>query len=791
LTQTIGFLPCVFPGPLAVGDKRPGCISLGKSRFSRVSRQIYVGVIFALEVSLVCAPSPAYASSDRKPTLLEEVLVTAVYWEAPASTLPMSVETLVLDSLAGDAALNSAEDITEYLSGVQAAVANGSQVAFQIRGIGAVDHQALTPSAAAVYSDGVFLATNVQTSGLLYDLDRVEVLKGPQGTLYGRNASSGAINFVSERPGAGQESYLEGSFGSFDRKDLRGALGVSIDPRTHLRFAVRALEEDPALRNVRTSAAPAPSSSAGSREEFGVRASLVSELESGASVYLRAHYEEDNGINTSPRNGAIDVDDFEISVAGDGEQNTDNEFYGLSVEWTQEVLGWDVTSITALEGYNQQYGFDFDGTPAPFEIESLNANLSYDRDYWQLSQELRAQRQFEWGRSLLGASLSFDDFDQVYTIWCGELNSQTLLGTCPYVGAPGRTGPNPASDTAASTLVTEIEQQRRALAVFTRNEIKLAPSLDLIIGARITDEQVDGEGFGRHIFEDGVTALNNRDGVGPAVGSNTINDTNLSGDVTLQHLTSAGTAYASISQGFKSGGFNGEVANNALHYADEGLFEKETVTALEIGYKAAPSESMRYAIAAFYQRYDSPQARIFVNFALPDGTSIVSNSLSNLDEATSAGVEASMSWQPLPGLSLQGGLTLLDTEIEQTSDRLGNAAIFDGNPLPFASEVSATVSASYSWRLMKDTESQLRLAAKYRSEFYLDAEGREDRRQPGYTTLSADWTVRLPVDGLELSVFGRNLLDEDYAVSGFGFIGYNTFRSMPRSYGIRARYTFQ
>lgn len=722
-------------------------------------------------------------------SVMEQVVVTASHRSQAPVDVPMSLQVLSLDDIAASAALNSAEDITEYLNGVQAAVANGSQVAFQIRGIGAVDHQALTPGAAAVYADGVFLATNVQTSGLLYDLERVEVLKGPQGTLYGRNASSGAINFISARPGADQTSYLDASYARFNRVDLRAAVGGAVSDSTHVRLAARALREDPVLDNVQTADAPAPASAAGRREEFGLRAALASQLSDGGSVYFRAHYEEDNGVNTSPRNDAIDVDDFEISVAGDGRQDTDNEFYGASVEWVSELLGWNLTSVTAVEGYNQQYGFDFDGTPAPFGNANFNANLSYDRDYLQLSQEFRAQRSMSWGQSLLGLSLSYDDFDQVYTIWCGELDLGTLLGTCPYVGAPGRAGPDPASDTPASTLVTDIEQQRRAIALFTRNEIDLPGRFGLTVGGRLTDERIEGEGSGVHIFADGVQALNNRDGVGGAIGANTLSDTTFSGDLALQYFTTSGAAYASLAQGFKSGGFNGEVANNVLHYADEGLFDKETVTAFEIGYKASPSEQLSYAVAAFYQEYDAPQARIFVNFVLPDGSSIVSNSLSNLDEASSAGLEASLTWRPTASLRIEGGFTLLDTEIEQSSDRLGNADLFDGNPLPFASDESATLAATYAWTL-GDVGSELRIAAKYRSEFYLDAEGRDDRRQSGYTTLSADWTLRPPIAGVEISLFGRNLLDEDFAVSGFGFIGYNTFRSSPMSYGISARYEF-
>ena len=175
---------------------------------------------------------------------------------------------------------------------------------------------------------------------------------------------------------------------------------------------------------------------------------------------------------------------------------------------------------------------------------------------------------------------------------------------------------------------------------------------------------------------------------------------------------------------------------------------------------------------------------------MPDGSNIVSNSLSNLDTAYSYGLESTVQWQATEQLRFNGGITLLDTEIDQSSDLAGNAALFDGNSLPFASDVSATLSADYAWQVATGYAGNLRMSAKYRSDFYLDAEGLEEREQSGYTTVSAEATLRTPLNGLELSVFGRNLLDEDYAVSGFGFIGYNTFRSNPRTLGIGATYEF-
>ena len=165
----------------------------------------------------VCAGAPAFAQTASQD---DQIVVTATRDVTAVSELPQSVSILSGDDLA---AVDGAEDIVMRLAGVQAAISNGSQTTFQIRGVGAVDHQALTPSAAAVNVDGVFLATNVQASLLAYDLERVEVLKGPQGTIQGRNASSGSVNFITARPTDATEAYADLSYGSFDRWDVQAA----------------------------------------------------------------------------------------------------------------------------------------------------------------------------------------------------------------------------------------------------------------------------------------------------------------------------------------------------------------------------------------------------------------------------------------------------------------------------------------------------------------------------------------------------------------------------------------
>lgn len=730
--------------------------------------------------------SPACAQPDS-------VVVTATRRPAQIEDIPASVSVISGVRAEQANALGGAEDVTRYFSGLEAAVANGAQVAFQIRGIGAVDHQALTPTAAAVYADGVFLATNVQTSLLLYDVERVELLKGPQGTLYGRNASSGAVNFITARPSADQRSYVGLSYGRFDRFDMNGAIGGALTDRLSVRVAGRYLSEDPALDNVQSdpSIPAGPKRAGGVRDEWGLRTSLLYEFDNDASILLRGHYEEDNGVNPTPRNSSLTLGKHEISTEGDGVQDTDNAFFGAAIE-AQAARGlWSFYSLTAFEGYEQRYGFDFDGTPGVGGNPALNANLSYDRDFSQWSQEARATASFDGWDVLVGVTAAAEDFSQDYLIWCGALDPASLIGTCSYVGAPGRVGPAPASPGTAMTLLTHIAQERKTAAIFTYHDLALTDRLTLTLGGRFTYERIEGDGFGVHVFDDGVVAYNNRDGAGAAIGSNRIEENRFTGNAALRYaLGDNASVYVSFASGYKSGGFNGEVQNNATHFQDEGLFAAETVNAYEAGFKARAGDDFAFNAAAFYQDYNDPQARIFVNFPLPGGGAITSNSLANLDNAVSYGAEADMRWTPARGLDLSASVTWLETEIRQTSDIGGNAAAFDGNPLPFAPEFSSSLWARYEWPLAPQVRAALSAGAKIRSSFYLDAEGLASRRQDGYALADAEASLYFDAAGLQISLWGRNLNNADVAVSGYGFIGYNTFRSAPRSYGVAAKVVF-
>ncbi len=732
----------------------------------------------------------------------DDVIVTATKISAPVQSIGASVSVVGGDPLA---TFDGAEELTQRVAGLQAAVANGSQIAFQIRGIGAVDHQALTPTATAVYVDGVYQATNVQTSPLLFDMERAEVLKGPQGSLYGRNASAGAINFVSKRPGDEAEGYVRSEIGTFNRFNLNAAATVPVSDDLSLRLSGRYLSQDAVIDNVVTDpAVSAPKDAGGVRDEFGLRAIAAYDVSDKTQIVFNVHYAEDNGVNASPRNegraASANLGDHEISVGPTGVRDTDNEFYGASVELTHDFGNFDLFSLTAFEGFNQDYGFDFAAVPqTPFNFfVGQTAGLKYDRNLDQFSHETRLSRKGSWYDSMVGIYLEAEDFDQEYLVFCGQLNEATLVGSCNYLAADRRVGPSPVpTGEAASTLQSLINQERKTAALFTYNTYRIAPKFDLVAGLRVSKEEIDGNGEGRHIFTDGSFGLNNTCGVtrntdrtcdlvvGPAIGKNSIDDTKVTGNLGLNFQPRENAlVYASVSTGYKSGGFNGEVIDNAAHFQNAGLFRAETVTGYEFGAKLTAGTA-RFNIAAFYNDYDDPQSRFFNDVTLDDGTVISLNRLSNLAAATSKGIEFDVAVKPTEKLSLRGAMALLDTDIKDSE-----FPALDGNPLPFASNASGVLGATYDFRISPTVTATADMNYKYQSEFTLGADVTGNSFvQDGYGLL--DITVDfLASDQYEFGVWGRNLTNEDYAVSAYRFDGDTTFRGAPRTYGVSLGYKY-
>ncbi|MDJ0657272.1 MAG: TonB-dependent receptor plug domain-containing protein, partial [Xanthomonadales bacterium] len=192
----------------------------------------------AFAVSLACAVSPALSQDSQ----LEEIVVTAEKREESLQTVPISIAAISGDTLS-DLAIDDLMDLYVQTPGLSFSRAGGEAQVY-IRGIGTDAFGVTIDPSVAIHLDGVYLGRPQMGLAQFLDVERVEILKGPQGTLYGRNATGGAINIISRMPTEETEGYLTAGFGSFDRVELTGALGGSLSDRWNGRVAFRALDDE-------------------------------------------------------------------------------------------------------------------------------------------------------------------------------------------------------------------------------------------------------------------------------------------------------------------------------------------------------------------------------------------------------------------------------------------------------------------------------------------------------------------------------------------------------------------
>jgi len=775
----------------------------------------------------VASPNPLHlseASDSIQP--LAEVIVTAQHRVQNSQDIGASVTAVGADRLE-EAGLHSGRDIVDLLSGVQAANAYGSQPVFQIRGVGASDFQVSTSPSAGVYRDGVFLSTNVQAGTQMFDLERVEILKGPQGTLYGRNSSAGAINFLTRAPERDFGGYLSADYGRFNLRQLEGAVTGPLGDSLSFRVSAQLLRRGSPFDNISVDPRyPAGSNDAGGvTDDSAVRGQLLYEPSDRVTARLILNYSQPVGTIPNPKSipdsqapgspqacpgrnaGSILANinnpgcvanaglgvlerspsaDFTLGAGPDGIQPVDNHFYGASSDVEVRLPGVLVSSITAYEAYHNDFGMDYDGTVEPI------LNLHYIRNLHQYSQELRLSGDIGNTHWLAGTYASYEDLNQNLLYFCGFLNPATLTGSCNYFGAPARapaTAPEPSS--SANSVGSDWDRGTTTAAVFSHNEIGLAPRWSAVIGGRYTYDRAAFSGRGFVVYQDGSEQVNNQGGLGSAIGESSLTVHKFTGSVGLNFKPSEKVlTYVSYGEGFKSGGYDGSILNNITALTSP--YKPETVDALEMGVKSEPVSHTRINASTFYERYRDPQERINTILPLPGGGTLPTTTLSNLHRATIYGLELEAVWMPTSAISLGSYLTYYHSRVDQPFDPANPSLSqrFNGNELAGAAPVSAVVYGKYDWHLDARYKLQFTANAKYLDTSFTTVENYGTSRQPAYTLVSARAAL-IDRSGLEVSVWGKNLLNTPYTTVTFLGFGSDTYYPAdPLTWGVELRYVF-
>ncbi|MFO1466735.1 MAG: TonB-dependent receptor [Steroidobacteraceae bacterium] len=759
-------------------------------RFSKPSRILAMAFAAVLPFSL-----------HAQETTLEEVVVTAQKRTEDLQRVGISVSAFRAEDLR-DLGANSLSDVIKFVSDVQLYDEYGSgQPTWVIRGVGLQDFNANNTPTAAIYIDDVYITSNVMGGQSLFDLERVEVLKGPQGALYGRNTSGGAVRVISQRPDPKQISgYVNGGFGRWDRMSSEGAVNIPLGEGSAMRLAGRWDYSDKGWqKNVITG------QNHGKQDRWAVRGSFLTALGSSGEALLRVHGSEDKSETVLAQTiGVYDPVTFDYCApllaghidnshcaayatffdpefrfpdvqSADGSttlsspiNRLDNQSVGGSLALTFELGSATLTSITGYEDFHYGMIFDYDGGFGEFSTSDAKTDIK------AFSQELRLTSAqdgpFQW---MAGLEYAKDDLieDRRYLY-----KDDTLILANPAV-------------LGGQAVAIGYKQNTESWAAWTQANYQLTNTLKLNAGVRYTDETKS--------YKNGnTTVLDNGQPI--PLYQNLSSDMSMnmwSGKVSLDWSVADGAlVYVSVARGFKSGGFFGGFPGSGE--ASIYPYDPETNMAYEVGLKSQwLRNTLRFNAAVFH--YDYADAQGYRSVKDPNG--LVFTRLSNVGDAEHDGVEAELMWLPTERLSLQASGAWLDARITHsdvfTTSRVdGSLVPLEGRKRPSSPKWSYNAIGRYTLPVGQTLKSTLQLDYNWRDSLAGDGASAFERAlgglQKAYGLLGARLSLTSTKGSWEVALWGRNILGEKYItnVTTDDIASWIQIPGEPRSYGIEASY---
>ena len=732
----------------------------------------------AIGVFTILVP-PALVAQAADERLLEEIVVTAQKREQYLSDVGIAVTAFDGEDVRR-LGFSDPVDVAAQTPNLNINNTFGRSIAnVSIRGIGLNDYAVNNNPPAGIYVDDVYLVSPAMLNFQLFDLEGIEVLKGPQGTLYGKNTTAGTVKFSSRKPGDEAEANLAVEYGRKDRLLVEGAGGGQVAPELGVRVAAQTVQQGEGFQTNR-----ATGKDVGEIDRTAYRVVVLWRPSETVGVLATLHGGQDRSdpplLNVNnildPSDDAYFEDEF--SSAGGGRLRQDVESFGgsLSIDWTISDH-WTITSVTGYEDFSRFYQEDRDGSAL------VHLDGFYDNDIEQFSQELRATYIDDSLVLIFGGFLGWDEVDTR-----DQFDSKDLL---PLFGLGG------------STAVGNFyNQETDTKALFGHSEWRLNDNWRLNLGLRYTDDRKDfsnaftflvtpdlttGGGFLCPLRPAGDPAVSRvfdgvQTGCYPPVESD-YKVSDLSGKAGIDYTGISDTLiYMSVSKGFKSGGFQGQLAFNP---ADLAGFEEEHLHAYEIGFKSRLADQrVQLNGAAFF--YDFEDLQFYGPlFDSPFGPLF---GIANAGDAEILGAELELVWVAAAGLDIHLGLGLLDTEL--TSSFLPGVA--KGSELPNSPEVSFNARLNYDWRFGDGLGGNFLVAMAYKGKVSYDIV-----RQPPETLEDGYWLVnaRVGVSGANgawsLYLWGRNLTDERYRTQVLtSSIGFGESYGEPATYGIGLSYAW-
>ncbi|MFT4823441.1 MAG: iron complex outermembrane receptor protein [Halioglobus sp.] len=743
--------------------------------FLTLGKQARRGIYSFILPLAVVQFSPSALAQQAK-LVLEEVVVTAT--KRAESLRDVSLSVAVLDGKKmADAGIENADDIGRYIPNTLIS-SNGRSSSVVIRGLGSGNNRGFE-SSVGLFIDGVYYGRDTYLQNAYFDLERVEVVRGPQGTLFGKNTIAGAINITTANPDDEFGGYVKGTFGDFSKRQIEGAISLPLSDTVGLRLSVQDSRRDGYVEN--TGGGPDGSE----RETTLGRAKLRFEPNDRFDGALTVEWAE---TQLTQNNGELhsDASPLAPSPINLGGTLSALQAFQLFDPRADDSLNFKVSSNEDSELDNQSLI-----TAGTFNLQLGEATLTYVIGYSDLEVSSTDDSDFapypllvqdgrenyeQWNHELRLTSPAGGKVDYIAGLYYFTADYETssvltadafslLNATLPLV-AEGIL-PRPLGLPLLTTRTQSLEQESDTFSAFGQLTWSIADNLRFIGGLRYSKEDKDADNFLRDV-DSGPIPLSAALPITPYWVATSRSEEDVLPSLAVEYdFNDDVLLYASYTEGVKSGGFNPSATS-----PDNLEYEGETAGGVEAGFKARlldGAASLNFTV--FRTEFDDLQVSNF------NGTSFV---VGNAAEATVQGIEADFSWLMMENLRLDASFALLDAQYDEFPNAPCTAlaqatnpecaisgADLGGEDLLRAPAWSANLGINYAVPLPA-LEARLTFAADVllSDSYFVNIDLDAAEEQDSYALLNARIILASADQAWQLALIGRNLTDQEVLTGG-------------------------
>ncbi len=783
-----------------------------------------------LSLASVAAAAPAAAQeAPAAPTETGDIVVTAQRRSESIGKVPLTIQAFSGDLLRASG-VTDASALPQVTQGLTFARSGSNTPILTLRGVGFNTPNLSSTSPVGIYTDEVALAYPYMVNGPTFDLERVEVLKGPQGTLYGRNTTGGLINFIAAKPTRQFEGRVASEFGNYDTYNFEGYLSGPVTDTLGIRIAGRSENSDRGWQRSVTR-----DDRLGKKDRLGLRAVVSWKPVPALSVDLIASYWRDRSDTVAGQAVRLIPNTPGFVQPGVAE--------AVRADWTTGTADWDpndgshdpfkirsdfysisgrisyaldphltAISLTAYNDLKRHDVNDVDGTAQ--QVFSYTADGSVQ----SFSQELRLVGEYDRVNFTVGGYYSrdvirdnqFGSFEQASVLHFLRFVSQNLVdpGNQLYTAQQYATG--------FRTFELAQDETSRAASAFANATYHINDRLSVNAGVRYTDDKLTARGCSRDVGGNAVPIWNtavpaavflatgtfpavtitpngclgyNRSYTGPFDPNRPpLAENNVAWRGSLQYdLPGGNLVYGSVSRGYKSGAFPLIPINNE---AQDDPARQEHVMAYEVGVKAHPiGRAFQLNMSGFY--YDYRNKQLFSE--IPDVVFTTLTRIVNIPRSEVYGGELEGSWQSDFGLGLRLGAAYTRSKVLEYAgyDRAGQPLDFRGARFSNTPEWQLTGAVSYDHEMTAALGLRANLNASYQSSTSSSLIGEAGYEIKSYAIVNGTVALYGTARGWEVGAYVRNLFDTYYWTSA-NYYADTVYRvpGSPRSFGVRLGYHF-